>query len=144
MGTLTFTSSFIKNALQKDVRHVDLLSKMDDVQVAFGILICCFMQCPLYFLQCTPPSSTFIESFISFDSSFHKMFGCFLGPRSFDYLKGLLVHKKTSFPITFGGVGLILTSTITPLAYLGSWALVALVIIARFMVDQCFLSFLKP
>jgi hypothetical protein len=43
MGTLTFTSSFIKDALQEDVKCVDLFLKMDDVEVAFGILIHCFM-----------------------------------------------------------------------------------------------------
>jgi hypothetical protein len=43
----------------------------------------------------------------------------------------------TSFPITFGGVKLISTSTITPTTYLKSWALVVLIIIARFMIDQC-------
>jgi len=34
----------MKEALQKDVQHVDLVLKMGDVQVAFGILIHCFMQ----------------------------------------------------------------------------------------------------
>jgi len=43
----------------------------------------------------------------------------------------------TSFPITFGGVKLISTSTITPTTYLKSWALVVSIIIARFMIDQC-------
>jgi hypothetical protein len=31
LGTLTFTSSFIKDVLQEDVRHVNLLFRMDDV-----------------------------------------------------------------------------------------------------------------
>jgi hypothetical protein len=43
----------------------------------------------------------------------------------------------TSFPITFGGVKFISTSTITPTTYLKSWALVVSIIIARFMIDQC-------
>jgi hypothetical protein len=37
LGTPSFTLSFIKDALVKDVQHVDLLLKMGDVQVAFGI-----------------------------------------------------------------------------------------------------------
>jgi hypothetical protein len=49
VGTLTFTSSFIKDALQEDVQHVDLLSIMGDVHVAFGILTH-FVQHPSYLL----------------------------------------------------------------------------------------------
>jgi hypothetical protein len=64
------------------------------------------------------------------------VFGRLLGLGSFDSLKGPLVHKQTSFPITFGGVGLISTFTIAPTTYLGYWALVTLVIVVRFMVDQ--------
>jgi len=43
LGISSFTSSFIKNAMSKDVRHVDLFSRMGDVQVAFGILTHYFM-----------------------------------------------------------------------------------------------------
>ncbi len=110
---------------------------MGDVQVAFGIPTCCFVHHPLYLFRCTPPSSIFIESFIFFYSSFHKVFGHLLGPGSFNSLEGPLVCKQTSLPITFNGIGLILTSTIAPIAYLKSWALVVLVIVVRFMVDQC-------
>jgi hypothetical protein len=104
--------------------------------MALGILTCC-MQCPLYPLRWTPPSFTFIKSLISFDSSLHKVFGRFLCPGSFDNLEGLLTYKQTSLPITFGGVGFISTSTITPIACLRNSALVVSVIIVRFMVDQC-------
>jgi hypothetical protein len=64
------------------------------------------------------------------------VFGRLLGPRSFDSLKRPFVHKQTSLPITFGGVGLISRSTIALTTYLGYWAIVALVIATRFMVDQ--------
>jgi hypothetical protein len=83
LGTLTFTSSFIKDALVEDVQHVGLFLRMGDVQVTFGILIR-FVQHPLYLLQCTPPSSTFTKSIISFYSSLLQMFAHLLGPRSFD------------------------------------------------------------
>jgi hypothetical protein len=79
---------------------------------------------------------TFIESFISFDFFFLQMFGCLLGIGSFDGPKSPLACKQTSLPITFRGVQFISTSIIAPIAYLRSWALVALVITARFMVDQ--------
>ncbi len=64
------------------------------------------------------------------------MFRRFLGPRSFDSPERPLVHKQVSLPTTFDGIKLILTFTIALTTYLGSWALVALIIIARFMVDQ--------
>jgi hypothetical protein len=46
LGTLIFKSSFIKDALLKDVQYVDLILRMGDVQMAFGILTCCFVQHP--------------------------------------------------------------------------------------------------
>ncbi len=64
------------------------------------------------------------------------MFGCLLGLGSFDSLERLLARKQASFPITFSGVGFILTFTITSVTYLGSWALVILVIATSFIVDQ--------
>jgi hypothetical protein len=63
------------------------------------------------------------------------MFGCLLGLGSFDRLKRHLVCKQASFPITFGGIELISTSIIAPIAYLRSWAFVASIIVVRFMVD---------
>jgi hypothetical protein len=39
LGTSSFTSSFSKDALLEDVQHVDLLLKLNDFQVTFGILI---------------------------------------------------------------------------------------------------------
>jgi hypothetical protein len=65
------------------------------------------------------------------------MFAHLLGPILFNSPKGLLTYKQTSLPITFNGVKLISTSTIALTIYLGSWALIILVIAIRFMVDQC-------
>jgi len=64
------------------------------------------------------------------------VFGCLSSPRSFDSQEGPLAYKETSLPIAFGGIGFIPTTTITPTTYLGSLALVASIIIVRFMVDQ--------
>jgi hypothetical protein len=64
-------------------------------------------------LVCTPPSSTFIETLISFDSYFFKMFRLFLGLNYFDSSKGLLICKQVFLPITYGGIRFIPTSTIT-------------------------------
>ncbi len=82
-----------------------------------------------------------LESLIYFDFSLHKIFGHLLGLGSFDSPNGPLTHKQASFPITFGGVELILTSIITLVTYLGNWALMVLVIVDRFMVDQCLFLF---
>jgi hypothetical protein len=136
LGTSTLTSSFIKDALLKDVQHVDLLPRMGDVQVAFGILTHYFVQRPSYPLRCILPSSTYIESIISFDFSFLQNFGHLLGPRSFDSPKGPLVCKQVSFLIIFGGIKLLSIVTIAPTTYLRSWALVTAMITIRFIIDQ--------
>jgi hypothetical protein len=80
--------------------------------------------------------STLVDSFTSFDSSFLQVFGHFLGLGYFNSPKLLLPYKQAYFPITFNGIMLIQTTTITPTTYLRSWALVALIIVARFMVDH--------
>jgi hypothetical protein len=84
LGTSSFTSSFIINVLLEDVWHVDVLLKMSDVQVVCGILTHCFVQWPLYLLQCSSSSSTFIKSFVSFDSSLLQVFGCLSSLGSFN------------------------------------------------------------
>jgi len=122
--------------MQEDVQHVDRFLRMDDVEVTFGIFIYYFVQHPSYLLRCTLPSSTYIKSLISFDSSFHKVFGHLSGSRSFDSPKGPLARKQTSLPITFNDVKLISTFTVTPVDYLKKRGLVVLVIVVRFMVDQ--------
>jgi hypothetical protein len=64
------------------------------------------------------------------------VFGQFLGLRSLDGLERPLAYKQASFLINLGGIGLILTSIIALIAYLGSWAFVISIIAAKFMVDQ--------
>ncbi len=64
------------------------------------------------------------------------MFWHFLGQKSFDSSKGPLVPNQASLPITFGGIGFILTSSIAATTYLRSWALIVLIIAIGFMVDQ--------
>jgi hypothetical protein len=92
LGTSSFKSSLIKNTLLKDVRHVDLLPRLGDVQITFGILTHCYAQQSSYLLHCTPPSPIFINSFVFFYSSLFQVFGCLLGPRCFDSPKGFLAH----------------------------------------------------
>ncbi len=115
---------------------MDLLPRMGDVHVVFGILTRCFMQHPSYLLQCTPSFSTFTKFVISFDFSLFQIFGCLLGPRSFDSLEKPLVRKQTSLPIIFNGIKFISTFNIAPTTYFKSWALVASIIAIKFMVDQ--------
>jgi hypothetical protein len=59
-----------------------------------------------------------------------------LGPRSFDSLERPLAYKQVDLPITLGGIGFILTSSIIPITYLWNWAFIVSIIIAMFMVDQ--------
>jgi hypothetical protein len=59
-----------------------------------------------------------------------------LGPRYFHSPKGLLARKQALFPITFDGIGVIPTTTITPIAYLEGWVLITLIIVTWFMVDH--------
>ncbi len=136
LGTPSFKSFFIQDTLLKNVRHVDLLPILGDVQVAFGILIHWYVQHPSYLLRCTSPSPTFINSIISFDFSSFQVFGRLLGPRFFNNLERPLAYKQTSFPIIIGGINLILIATINPTTYLRNWALITLIIMTRFMFDQ--------
>jgi hypothetical protein len=48
----------------------------------------------------------------------------------------LIAHKQISFPIAFGGIRLILTTTIAPATYLGKWAFIVSIITIKFIVDQ--------
>jgi hypothetical protein len=64
------------------------------------------------------------------------MFRHFLGPISFNSLKGPVANKQASLPIIFGGIKIIPIVTIAPATYLGNWAFIASFIIVRFMVDQ--------
>ncbi len=137
LGISSFKSSFIKNTLLEDVRHVDLFFRLGDVHVTFGILTHCYAQQPSYQFCFTPPSLTFIDSLISFDSSLFQMFRHLLGLRSFDSLEGPIFHKQAFLLIILASIGLISTSTTAPTTYFKSWALVVSIIVARFMVNQC-------
>jgi hypothetical protein len=63
------------------------------------------------------------------------MFGHLLGPKSFDSPERPLAYKQAYLPMTFGGIGLIPIATITPIAYLGNWALIISIIVVTFVVD---------
>jgi len=65
------------------------------------------------------------------------MFGRLLGPRSFDSLKGPLAYKQAFFPIAFGDIDFIWTTTIALIIYSRNWAFVASIIVDRFKGDQC-------
>jgi hypothetical protein len=64
LGTSSFTSSFIRDALLKDVQDVDLLLKMGDVQITFGIITHYFMQ-----------QSSYLKDPSFFESSLLQLFG---------------------------------------------------------------------
>ncbi len=64
------------------------------------------------------------------------MFQHLLGLESFDSLVGPLTCKQTFLWITFNYIDLISITPIALTTYLRSWALVALIIIARYIVDH--------
>jgi hypothetical protein len=37
----------------------------------------------------------------------------------------------------YGGIGIISTTIIAPLAYSSSWVFVAFIVVARFLINQC-------
>jgi hypothetical protein len=51
-GFVFFTSSFMKEALGKDVRHANVFLNLGDVYVTFGILFRCFAYKPSFLLCC--------------------------------------------------------------------------------------------
>jgi len=95
-----------------------------------------FGQQPSYLLHCTFPSFIFIDSIVFFNLSFLQVFKCLSGLGSFYSPKRVLAYKRAFLPITFNGIRFIPKTTITLITYLGSWAFVASIIAARFMVDQ--------
>jgi hypothetical protein len=60
-----------------------------------------------------------------------------LGLGSLEYLEAPLIHRHVVFPISSGGIGLIYLEVIALATYLGSWALITLVITSRFLLDYC-------
>jgi len=61
----------------------------------------------------------------------------FLGLDSLKCPNPLFVHQHVALPISSGGTRLISSKVIALVACLGSWALVAFVIISRFLSDFC-------
>jgi hypothetical protein len=61
--------------------------------------------------------------------------GHLLGLGSIDGCEKPLAHKQAFPPINLGGMGLILTSIIASIAYLGNWILVISIIAVNFMVN---------
>ncbi len=95
-----------------------------------------FGQQPSYLLHCTFPSFIFIDSIVFLNLSFLQVFKCLSGLGSFYSPKRVLAYKRAFLPITLNGIRFIPKTTITLITYLGSWAFVASIIAARFMVDQ--------
>ncbi len=63
---------------------------------------------------------------------FEKLLG--LGP--LECPKALLIHQQVALPISSGGIGFISLEFIVLAIYLGSWALITLVIASKFLLDS--------
>ncbi len=98
LGSFSFTSSFLQDALDNDVHHFNVFSKSRDVQVAFGIFIHCFAQKLYLFFGSFFPFSDFQHHFTSFDSTFIWVFGIFLGTSLWNVQKFSQFIGKLLFP----------------------------------------------
>jgi len=90
---------------------------------------------PSYLLRAFSPLPSFRHELVSFDLTFMQICERLLGPSCFECLKPPLVHWEVMFPISRGSIGFILAKTIELMIFLGSWALVTLVITSRFLLD---------
>ncbi len=77
----------------------------------------------------------FQSQFVVFKSTLMEIFERLLGVGSLDCLEVLLVHQQVVLPISSGGVWSISLEVITLIAYLGNWAIIALVITSKFLLD---------
>jgi hypothetical protein len=131
------STSFIENSLMEDFKHVDLLPKMGEIQIIFGILTHLFLQCPSYFLWYNFPTFKFKNLFTSFDLSLFRIFEHIINPRFFYGFEGKLTHHQSSFPISLRGISFISISVvITPITLLGSWAVVVSSLAFWFLFDH--------
>jgi hypothetical protein len=64
------------------------------------------------------------------------IFERFLGSGSLECLKAFLIYQQVPLPIFSGVVGLISLKVIAPTAYVGSWALIVLIISSKFLLDS--------
>ncbi len=55
-GSIFFIFSFFMEALRKYVRYGDVILRLRDVHVVFGIFFRCFVHRPSFLLRCSPPS----------------------------------------------------------------------------------------
>jgi hypothetical protein len=58
-GFVSFSYSFLCDVLDENVCHANVLLKLKDVQIAFGILCRCFTQSPFHLFCALPPLSSF-------------------------------------------------------------------------------------
>ena len=106
---------------------MDQLQDLGDPQVAIRILTPVFGQRPSYLLRSRPPTISFLEFLEDYDSVLRM-----LSPE--DLLGGVLVlseeelRQPTSqarLVIAHGGLGLLNTTVLAPITFLGSFALAA-------------------
>jgi len=92
--------------LNNDVQHIDALSKVGDVQVAFGIFIR-FMRRPYYLCHFFPPLLDFQRQLTSYYLTLIHVFGRLLRLGSLECLEAILIRQQASLPISKGGIGLV-------------------------------------
>jgi hypothetical protein len=104
--------------------------------VAFGVFYRCFAY-RLSFCFVVPPFLDVQNQLVVFYSTLVGVFKRLLGLGSLECPKAPFVHQYVVLPIYNDGIRLISLEVIVPIAYLGSWALIALVITFKFLLDFC-------
>ena len=127
LGTEEYVGGFLSSALEEDRCGLDQLQHLGDPQVAIRILTQVFAQRPSYLLRSCPPTPAFLEGLRDYDSALWQTL-------LVDILGGVPLlseeelrqpASQARLPVAQGGVGLLSTAVLAPIAFLGSFALAA-------------------
>ena len=121
LGAPIGTQAFIQNKVLQKVKEIDcVLSKLgslDDSQVEFSLLRCCFGIAKFGFLLRTCESSANANAFASFDDiqcqAFSKLLGASISTSDPRWI-------LASLPVSLGGVGLRSAALHAPAAFVAS------------------------
>ena len=121
VGTLEFAEAHGRKKLEEEVRLLDLLSELPDLQCAWTLLLQCAAPRANYHLRCQPPKQVELYATAHDVAVWHTL--CSLIGR--DDLAGELESRAarvSQLPLRLGGCGLRSALRTAPAAYWASWA----------------------